>query len=112
MKAKDIGIMAKSQASSLIEFEGAELIGGINPTAGPILVVWGTKPCINMEVHLIERVYVDTPQYWGIEVVGIVPGGICLPVVAPYHETLFPVPLGKKGVKVIGATKSEKLAWP
>ena len=112
MKAKDITGMPQSEAARLVEFEEAELILGINPNEPPILVVSGTKPCINMDVRLIPRVYVRQPEYWGVEVVGVVPRGICLEAVAPYHVTLDRTPLGTKGVEVIGASKSEKLENP
>lgn len=112
MKAREITSMPQSEASRLVDFEDAELIQGINPNEPPILVVSGTKPCINMEVRLIPRVYVRQPEYWEIEVVGVVPGGICLEAVAPYHVTLDRTPLGTQGVEVVGATKSEKLQYP
>jgi hypothetical protein len=74
-----------------------------------ILIVWGKKPYLNMEVKLVPRVYVQQPDYWGIEVVGCVPG-IALPAIGVYNESL---PLdgiqGKKGIEVIWADESLKI---
>jgi hypothetical protein len=76
------------------------------------LVVWGTKPCINMLVELSPLVYIQQPDYWGIEVVGSLPG-FCLPATAPY---VVSIPLdgiiGKKGIEVIGATKRKRIPIP
>ena len=72
----------------------------------------GTKPYINMTVELSPLVYIQRPDYWGIEVVGSLPG-IGLPATAPYTAA---IPLdgitGKRGIEVIGATKREKVAVP
>lgn len=77
-----------------------------------VLVVAGTKPYLNMQVHLSPLIYIVQPDYWGIEVVGVLPG-IGLPVVAPYqvHISLDGI-LGKKGIEVIGATKRKKINVP
>jgi len=31
-----------------------------------------------MGVSLVPLIYVKQPEYWGIEVIGTLPGGICL----------------------------------
>jgi hypothetical protein len=66
-----------------------------------------------MEVRLSPRIYIRRPEYWGIEVIGSLPGGICLPVTAKYTVAL---PLegvtGTKGVEVIGANKKKKHRVP
>ena len=49
-----------------------------------ILIVTGIKPCLNMKVDLMPLVYIKQPEYWEIEVVGCLPGGICLESLAPY----------------------------
>jgi hypothetical protein len=91
----------------LIDFETAEVRGGIVPGTH-FLIVSGQTPCINMEVALSPRIYTDCPEYWGIEVVGHLPNGICLTAVGRFHEV---IPLtdiiGYAGVEVIGATKHE-----
>jgi hypothetical protein len=65
-----------------------------------------------MKVRLSPRVYIQQPDYWGVEVVGTLPG-VGLPATAPYTVAL---PLdgirGKKGVEVIGASTGKKLENP
>lgn len=97
-----------ANAFGLIEFEKAEVVPGIvNGTF--FLVVSGTKPCVNMKVDLLPLIYVQCPEYWGIQVVGQVPGGICLPQTAPFSIS---IPLsgvtGSKGIEVQGAKKTER----
>ena len=98
-----------AQSCRLIDFEKAEVRPGIIPNTF-FLTVRGTKPCINMQVNLVPLVYVRCPEYWGIEVVGCLPDGICLPATEPYVES---IPLagvtGSKGIEVIGANKKEKI---
>lgn len=98
-----------SSACRLIPFEETEVRPGfINDTF--FLIVSGTKPYLNMKVSLVPRIYVQQPEYWGIEVVGCLPGGIGLPALAPYTVT---IPLdgirGKKGIEVIGANDSKEI---
>ena len=54
--------------------------------------------------------YVKQPEYWGIEVLGSLPG-MGLPVLAPYTVAL---PLGgiigSIGIEVIGANKKKQIA--
>jgi hypothetical protein len=100
-----------SQSVRLIDFEEARVVPGIVPDTF-ILIVSGTKPYVNMRVELSPLVYVRQPEYWGIEVVGTLPG-IGLPTTAPYTESL---PLdgirGTRGIEVIGATRSERFDVP
>ncbi|UBU12744.1 hypothetical protein [Nonomuraea gerenzanensis] len=86
----------------VIDFEEARVVPGIVPRSF-ILIVSGTKPYLNMTVTLSPLVYVKQPEYWGIEVVGTLPG-IGLPATAPYTVAL-PLDgiLGTKGIEVIGA---------
>jgi hypothetical protein len=95
----------------LISFTKARIVPGIvNGTW--ILIVSGNKPCFNMTVRLSPLIYVRRPEFWGIEVVGSVPG-FCLPAIAPYTVSL---PLagitGTKGVEVIGSNKRQKIIVP
>ena len=65
-----------------------------------------------MEVRLVPLVYIQRPDYWGIEVIGC-QSGIGLPMEAPYAVTLdITHVLGKKGIEVIGATRTEKRDVP
>jgi hypothetical protein len=97
-----------AQSCRLIDFKKAEVHPGIIPQTW-FLVVSGTTPCINMKVSLIPRVYFRCPDYWGIEVVGCLPHGICLPAIGKYQVT---IPLasitGSKGIEVFGASGSKK----
>ncbi len=94
----------------LINFTTARVVH-TKPT-GYVLVVSGTKPYLNMQVHLSPLIYIIQPDYWGIEVVGILPT-IGLPTTAPYqvHTRLAGI-TGKKGVEVIGANKRKKINVP
>ncbi|MEU6234892.1 hypothetical protein [Kitasatospora sp. NPDC047058] len=95
----------------IIDFDEAKVVPGIVP-ATFILVVSGTMPYLNMTVRLSPRVYVERPDYWGIEVVGSL-SGIGLPATAPYTASL-PLDgiLGTRGIEVIGANRTEQIAVP
>ncbi len=94
-----------------ISFDSAEVVPGINANTW-FLTVRGTKPWITMRVELSPLIYIQRPDYWGIEVIGI-QSGIGLPAAALYVITIeISHVLGKKGVEVIGATKSEKIDVP
>jgi hypothetical protein len=92
----------------LIDFETSTVRPGIVPGTF-FLTVTGQKPCLNMRVELIPLVYIAQPDYWSIEVVGCLPGGICLTAMAPYTVS---IPLhgitGKKGIEVVGATRRQR----
>lgn len=100
-----------SESSRLIAFEEAKVIQGIVPDRY-ILIVSGMKPYLNMDVTLIPRIYIRQPEYWGIEVVGLL-HGIGLPAFAPYHVSL-PLDglLGTQGIEVVGANRSERFGVP
>ena len=100
-----------SSSVRLISFTKARIVPGI--VSGTwILIVTGNKPCWNMTVRLSPLIYVRRPDFWGIEVVGSVPG-FCLPAVAPYTVSL---PLagitGTRGIEVIGSNKRQKILVP
>jgi hypothetical protein len=101
-----------AQSCRLIDFERAEVHVLESDPPRYLLVVSGTKPCINMKVELVPLVYVKRPDYWGIEVVGCLPGGICLPALGPYTVDLIDPPLGTRGIEVIGATRRECIEVP
>jgi hypothetical protein len=93
----------------LIAFEHAEVHPGFLPNTY-ILTVSGIKRYLNMQVTLSPLVYIKQPEYWGIEVIGSLPG-IGLPAQTRYTVSL---PLdgirGEVGVEVIGSNKSQKIA--
>ncbi len=105
----DLASNPAAQSCRLIDFDKVEIHPGIIPETW-FLTVSGEAPCANMEVRLIPLVYIKCPEYWGIEVVGCLSNGVCLPALKPYAET---IPLagitGSEGVEVNGANKQEKI---
>jgi hypothetical protein len=99
------------QSTRLINFDSAQVRPGF-VTNTYFLVVSGTKPYLNMEVHLSPLIYIKKPEYWGIEVIGTL-SGIGLPALAPYHVFIALDGItGTKGVEVIGASKRKKTNVP
>ena len=97
-----------SESCRRIDFHEAE-IWPAEPPGTPTLVVRGQAPCQNMEVSLYPLVYIRCPEYWGIEVVGCLPGGICLTAIKDYEVTIdLSGIMGSEGIEVIGATKRKK----
>lgn len=107
MSSREFAALPPIESCRLISFDRAyvKLVRRL-----PILVVEGEAPCLNTEVSLSPRIYIDCPDYWGIEVVGCLRGGICLPATKPYTVAL-PLPgiIGYQGIEVIGARGSEKI---
>lgn len=98
-----------AESCRLVDFEKAEIHPGTLPGTW-FLAVSGIKPCLNMRVELVPRFFVRCPEYWGIEVMGCLPDGICLPAVEPYKVTTQLAGVtGSKGIEVIGANKYEKV---
>ncbi len=98
-----------AQSSRIIAFDKAEVVPGfVNGTF--FLIVSGEAPCVNMTVQLQPLIYIDCPDFWGIEVVGTLPGGFCLTAMKPYSVS---IPLsgitGAKGIEVIGGNKTETI---
>jgi hypothetical protein len=95
-----------------IDFEQAELLTLESFPPQYVLAVTGTKPYLNMEVTLVPLVYIQQPDYWGIEVVGCLPG-LGLPAQAPYAVSLrLNGSLGTRGIEVMGATRAQRLDVP
>jgi hypothetical protein len=105
--------LPKPNSQRLIDFERAQILALRTFPPQLILRVTGTKPYLNMEVELVPLVFIRQPEFWGIEVVGRLPGGIGLPALAPYDVS---IPLsgitGTKGIEVIGATRSKRIELP
>jgi hypothetical protein len=105
--------LPKADSQRLIDFERAQILTLENFSPQFVLRVTGTKPFLNMEVQLVPLVFIRQPEFWGIEVVGRLPGGIGLPALAPYDVS---IPLsgimGTKGIEVIGASRSKKIRVP
>jgi hypothetical protein len=105
--------LPKADSQRLINFERAQILTLESFPPQFVLRVTGTKPYLNMEVELVPLVFIRQPEYWGIEVVGRLPGGIGLPALAPYDVS---IPLsgitGTRGIEVIGATRSKRIELP
>jgi hypothetical protein len=101
-----------SESCRRIEFENAEVRPGFVSNTY-FLIVTGNASCMNMQVRLEPRIYIQQPEYWGIEVVGCLTGSVCLPAQLPFLES---IPLegitGTKGIEVVGATHTEKIDVP
>lgn len=106
----DLSLQSNPAAEShrRIDFESVQVNPGIvNGTY--FLTVSGTAPCTNMKVTLSPLIYIRCPGYWGIEVVGHLPEGVC-----KRGEMRFKVEIplagitGSSGIEVIGATKTER----
>jgi hypothetical protein len=90
-----------------LDFDKVDIVPGVIPGTY-FLTVAGTKPCSNMKVRLSPLIYLRCPEYWGIEVEGHLPGGICLNRIVPYEETIELTGItGSVGIEVIGATRTE-----
>jgi hypothetical protein len=114
MNARDVeALKALPPAESCrrIEFEKIQVVSGFI-TDTYFLIVSGTKPWVTMNVQLVPLIYIDKPEYWGIEVIGC-QSGIGLPQTAPYSVALDITHFrGKKGIEVMGATRNEKRDVP
>ena len=105
---KAFNILPPPSTFRIVDFDKAEVVPGfVSDTF--FLIVSGTKPYANMKVELHALIYIDKPDYWGIEVIGYLPC-IGLPHTAPYTVALDITHIrGKSGVEVIGATKKQKI---
>jgi len=91
----------------LIDFDWVSIEAGPRDRS-PMLVVAGLRHWLNLRVKLVPRCYQTPPDYWGIEVVGTLPG-YGAPGLADYNVTLALDGLcGATGIEVLGATKSER----
>lgn len=100
-------------SSRLIDFDRVEVLTLESFPPQFVLVVSGTKPFLNMEVSLVPLIFVRQPEYWGIEVVGRLPGAIGLPILSPYRVSLpLAGNIGTKGIEVIGASRTQRVDVP
>jgi len=106
---RDYQGLPQSEACRLIDFDEAEILSLKIFPPQYVLLVSGMKSYRNMDVSLRPRTYIRQPEYWGIEVVGSLPG-LGVPALAPYTDSIRLAGLmGTEGIEVIGATRSEKL---
>lgn len=89
-----------------ISFDSYEIL----ESAPPMLVVRGEAPCANMEIFLQPRIYVRCPEFWGIEIAGCLPGGICLTSIKPFQVSIsLGGIVGSEGIEIIGSNKTERV---
>ncbi len=73
-----------------------------------VLVVGGMKHWLNLTIELIPACYQTLPEFWGIEVVGTLPG-FGVSAFVDYTATVALDGIcGSRGIEIIGATKSER----
>lgn len=97
------------ESCRLVPFDSFDIV----ETNPPQLVVRGEAPCLNMKVSLQPVVYIQCPEYWRIEVVGCLPGAVCLSAVQPYTVCIsLDGIFGSEGIEVAGAnqTKTDKVS--
>jgi len=108
MKIEEFVALKAASSVRIINFDKAEVRPGFVPGTF-ILIVSGEAPCANMEISLSPLIYVRCPDYWGIEVIGSLPGGFCLPAIKPFMLAIDLAGItGSRGIEVIGANRSEK----
>ncbi len=107
MSVKDFTEMEAVESVRLIAFDRAQIVGGF---AGQyFLIVSGQAPCSNMQVELAPRIYITCPDYWAIEVVGSLPGAICLEALSPFTRFIeLDGITGSKGIEVIGHNRVQR----
>jgi hypothetical protein len=109
---EDYAALPTDQSHRLIDFDTANVVSTRSIPPQHFLSVSGTKPYLNMHVELSPLVYIRRPEYWGIEVVGSLPG-IGLPATAPYTVSIrLEGIVGTKGIAVIGASRTEEIDIP
>jgi len=96
------------ESCCLVEFKEA-FISHLKP-GHSLLIVRGVAPSVSTRVFLSHRVYKRRPDWWGIEVVGALPGGVCLKD-DRFYEACIPVAglIGAMGIEVVGATGRMKI---
>jgi Subtilisin inhibitor-like len=100
------------QSCRVIDFDSAQVVTLEIQPPRHVLVVSGQKPYLNMNVSLSPLVYISQPEYWGIEVVGCLPG-LGLPAVVPYVVSLdLNGTISTQGIEVIGASRSQRFDIP
>jgi hypothetical protein len=105
MSVKEFLSAPTIESCRLVPFDKFQILES-NP---PLLMVSGEAPCLNMEVSLRPVIYIDCPDYWRIEVVGCLPGAICLTAVKPYTVCLsLEGIIGSEGIEIAGSNRSER----
>ena len=98
-----------SQSHRLLDFETA--VVDTRETLPPqrVLRVTGTAPYPGMRITLDPRIHLDRPDFWGVEVVGV------LVEPHPPRPTRYSVelelsgPTGTRGIEVVGAGRAQRI---
>jgi heat shock protein HslJ len=102
---------AQAEICDLTDFDTArvELLLTIDGAGGRVLTVTGNQPFQNMTAKLVGLTYVQQPDFYGIEVQGCRTGEVGLPPAVPYAVSFrFRGTEGKRGIEVIGATRTQR----
>jgi hypothetical protein len=105
-------VLPKAGSYRLVDFERVEVL---TLRSFPQFPLWvrGTKPFANSSMDLSPVAHTRQPEYWGIEVVGRLRGGVPLPAEVPYEvSVLLSGITGTRGVEVIGASQAERMEVP
>jgi hypothetical protein len=103
------GSLPLSRSHRLLDFEEADVDIRESDPPQLMLRVRGTAPYPAMRITLEPRIYLQQPDLWGIEVVGVLvePGS---PRPTPYEVRLdLSGPMGIKGIEVVGATRTSQI---
>ena len=98
-----------SQSHRLLDFETAVVDTLETFPPQQVLRVAGSAPYPGMGITLEPRIYIQQPDFWGIEVVGI------LLELQPPRRTPYAVELelsgsvGTQGIEVVGASRSQRI---
>jgi hypothetical protein len=105
------GSLPYARSCRRIEFDFVELRESTEP-GGRLLLVSGVKPWADLNVTLEPLVYTEMPDFWVIEVVGrLTTSG--LSGLVDYCAALRLGSIhGRKGIEIVGATKSERKLFP
>jgi hypothetical protein len=108
----------RPETCTTIAYDAARLVPqgwrwGMPRTPRYQVVVSGRSPYANQTVKLVPHVYVQQPEYWGIEVQGCTGGRMGLPALRPYTVRVdVAATMGSKGVEVIGANRHQRFDVP
>jgi hypothetical protein len=109
MDTETLSSLGTAESVRTIAFEDAQVRPGFVSDTW-FLTVSGEAPCLNMDVRLSPRIYIDCPEYWGIEVIGSLHGGFCLTAIKPFVVTIaLNGIIGSKGIEVLGGRRSERI---
>jgi hypothetical protein len=102
----------RSHTCGLLDYDAFDVRPGfVNDSY--ILAVFKKDHDSRIIPSLNPRVYITRPEYWEIELIGCLSG-----IVPPKNPAAFPLALGldgcmgTKGIKLIGATRSDQWSLP